>query len=190
MNNNLFIISGPSGAGEDSVIDGLRKIFPLEKIITTTTREIRSDEKDGVDYYFTTKENFKKGINNNEYYEWAEEDSGNFYGGTFKEVERVKNSGKAGIWKIDYKGTIAAKKIFPEAISILLYIPINIVKKRLEARGEHSGEFINARIDYAKGWYENRNIFDYEIENKEGKLYETIEKVASIIKGKINIDKN
>jgi guanylate kinase len=189
MKNNIFIISGPSGAGEDSVIKGIKKVLPIEKIVTTTTREKRPGEKEGVDYYFIDKKTFKEKIKKNEFYEWAEEDSGNLYGGTFKEIERVKNSRKIGIWKIDYKGVINAKKIIPEAISIFLYIPIEKVKKRLIARNCHSEDFIKSRLDYARGWFENEHIFNYKIENKEGKLDETIKKVVNTIKKEINIDK-
>jgi guanylate kinase len=189
MKNNIFIISGPSGSGEDSVIKGLRKIMPIEKIITATTREKRPGEKEGVDYYFIDKKTFKEKIKKNEFYEWTEEDNGNLYGGTFREIERVKKSKKTVIWKIEYKGVISAKKIIPEAISIFIYIPMNKIKKRLIARNCHSEDFIKSRLDYAKGWFENENIFNYKIENKEGKLDETVKKVADIIKKEINIDK-
>ncbi len=180
--NNIFIISGPSGAGEDSVINGLKKIFPIEKIITTTTREMRPEEQEGKDYYFVTKKIFQDKIKNKEFFEWAEEDNGQLYGGTLAEIERVKNSGKIGIWKIDYKGVVAAKKLLPQAISILLYIPLKTIKKRLENRGVHNKKFINSRLQYAQGWFDNEKIFNYKVENVENKLEETIKKVANIIK--------
>ncbi len=182
MKNNLFIISGPSGAGEDSVVKGIKQLFPVEKIITTTTREMRPGEIDGRDYYFISKDYFQQKIEDGEFFEWAEEDNGQLYGGTLEEIERVKNSDKIGIWKIDYKGVIAAKKLLPEAISILIHVPLEIIKKRLENRGVHDEEFIKSRIDYAQGWFDNAAIFDYKVENAENKLSETIEKVANIIK--------
>ena len=67
--NKLFIISGPSGAGEDSVIAGLKKCLNIEKIITTTTRKIRPDETQGKEYYFISKDEFKKSITNDEFFE-------------------------------------------------------------------------------------------------------------------------
>ena len=180
--NNLFIISGPSGAGEDSVVKGIKKIFSVEKIITTTTREMRPGEIDGQDYYFISKDHFKQKIEDGEFFEWAEEDNGQLYGGTLEEIERVKDSGRIGIWKIDYKGVIAAKKLLPEAISIFIYVSIDIIRKRLENRENHSEEFIKSRIDYAQGWFDNEDVFDYKVENVENKLSETIKKVANIIK--------
>lgn len=180
--NNIFIISGPSGAGEDSVIKGLEGMFTIEKIITTTTRELRPGEKHGKDYYFISKEEFQKKIKNNEFFEWAEEDNGKFYGGTLTEIKRVENSGKIGIWKIDYKGVITAKKLLPQATSVFIYVPPEIIRKRLEKRGVHDEKFINSRLDYAQGWFDNEEIFDYKVENVENKLAETIEKIANIIR--------
>ncbi len=186
MKNNIFIISGPSGAGEDSVIKGIKKLFSVEKIITTTTRTIRPGEIDGRDYYFVSKPVFKQMIKNGKFFEWAEEDNGQLYGGTLAEIERVKNSNKIGLWKIDYKGVIAAKKLLPEAISIFIYIPLNTIKKRLKNRKNCSKEFIKSRIDYAQGWFDNEEIFDYKVENVENKLDETIKKIANIIKNNQN----
>jgi guanylate kinase len=182
MKNNIFILSGPSGAGEDSVIKGLKEIFDSEKIITTTTREPRSGEIEGKDYFFVSHDRFQEMIKADEFFEWAEEENGQLYGGTKKEIDRVKKSGKLCFWKIDYKGVIAAKKLLPDAISIFIYIPIDTIRQRLKKRANHSELFINSRIAYAKGWFDNENIFDYKIENEENKLKETIEKIANIIK--------
>ena len=178
----IFIITGPSGAGEDSVIEGLKKYFSIEKIITSTTREKRPGEKNGKDYYFLSHSEFKKKIKNNEFFEWALEDNGNYYGGEYKEIKRVLDSNKVGIWKIDYKGVLKAKEILQEAVSIYLHVPLEIIEKRLKRRQIHKREFIQGRLDYARGWYENRDKFDYEVENKEGELSQTIEKIANIIK--------
>ena len=167
MPKKLFIISGPSGAGEDSVIEGLKKKFDIEKIITTTTRPIRPTEKNGREYYFIDKEEFKKKIANQEFFEWAKEDNGQLYGGTLAEVERVKNSDKIGIWKIEYQGAITAKTIEPTAISIFIYIPIELIEKRLKNRGNVSEECIRQRLQYAQGWFDNRDKFDYEVEKKK-----------------------
>jgi len=181
----IFIISGPSGAGEDSVIEGLRTYFPIEKIITSTTRKKRPYEKNGKDYYFLSHAEFKKKIKNNEFFEWALEDQGNYYGGSLEEIKRVLNSDKIGIWKMDYKGVLNAKKILPEAISIYLHVPLKTIEKRLKNRKIHDKSFVQERLNYARGWYKNREIFDYEVNNKEGQLDKTIEKIAKIIKKNI-----
>lgn len=185
--SNLFIISGPSGAGEDSVIEGLKKIFDIAKIVTTTTRPIRPTEKNGREYYFISKENFLDKIDNDEFFEWAEEDNSQLYGGTKAELKRIKESDKVGIWKVDYKGVLNAKEIEPEAVSIFIKIPIETVEKRLRQRGNATEEFIKDRIEYAQGWYDNEDKFDYIVENKQGELDKTIQKVANIIKKEAKI---
>jgi guanylate kinase len=185
--SNIFIISGPSGSGQDSVIKGLKKEFDfdLDKIITTTTREMRPEDAEGISYYFISKEEFEKKIKENKFFEYALEDNGNYYGGTYAELERVKKTQKPVIWKIDYKGVLNAKKILPEAKSIFIYIPFELIRKRLKNRGE-SEEVIKSRLKYAKGWYENENAFDFKVINEEGKLDETVQKVAEIIKSNFN----
>jgi guanylate kinase len=187
--SNIFIISGPSGSGQDSVIKELKGEFELDKIITTTTRKMRPEDQEGVSYYFISKEAFKKGIEENKFFEYALEDNGNYYGGTFSELERVKKSKKPVIWKIDYKGVLNAKKIIPEAKSILIHIPIELIRSRLEKRGE-SPETITSRIEYSRGWYNNENIFDYKITNEEGKLEKTVKQVAKIIKNNLDAQFN
>lgn len=183
--NNIFIITGPAGAGEDSVIKGLRKYINFEKIVTTTSRPMRPEDKEGISYYFISKNKFKKSIEENRFFEYALEDNGNYYGGTFDELERAKKSTVPVIWKIDYKGVFNAKSILPEAKSIYLHIPLELIEKRLLIRGD-SPEVIKSRIEYAKGWYENENLFDFKVENEEGKLDKTVKKVAKIIEDNFN----
>ena len=179
--NKLFIISGPSGAGEDSVIEGLKKFFPIERVITTTTRKKRSDVFAEDPYYFISKEEFEKGITENKFFEYAQEYNNQFYGVTKNEIERVIESGKIGIWKIEYKGVITMKKLMPEIISIFIMTPtLEDIKQRLLKRGEDKN-YIEQRMDYTKEWLKHKDIYDYEVINHEGKLDETVEEVRGII---------
>jgi len=179
--SKIFIISGPSGAGEDSVIEGLKKNLAIKKIVTTTTRKIRQGEAHGKDYYFVSKENFEKGIKDNNFFEWAKEYNNNLYGVTHKEINRVKNSNKIGIWKIEYKGVIYAKKVMPEILAIMINAPEEILIKRIKSRSSVSDKFIKERMEYNKEWIKNKDVYDYEITNEENKLEETIQKVTTII---------
>ena len=179
--SKLFIISGPSGAGEDSVIDGLKKFLPIERVITTTTRKKRSDVFSEDSYYFISKEEFEKGIAENIFFEYAQEYNNQFYGVTNKEIQRVIKSGKIGIWKIEYKGVITIKKLMPEVIAILITTPsLEVMKQRLLKRGE-TEEFVRQRMDYTKEWLKHKDIYDYEVVNYEGKLDEAINEVKDII---------
>jgi guanylate kinase len=182
MKNNLFIISGPSGSGQDTIITALAKKIPIKRVITTTTRAMRPKEKEGVPYYFITKEKFQAMIKKNLFLEWAEEYNGNLYGVTKEEIEKVKNCGQVGIWKIEYQGVITAKKLMPAVIAILINAPLEILEKRIRKRDKDMGEkYIQERMDYTREWLRHKNIYNYEIMNEEGKLKKTINKIVKII---------
>lgn len=184
MSSNIFIISGPSGAGEDSVIEGLEKYFQIERVITTSTRSMRVGESQGKPYYFISQPEFEKKIEQDELAEYAQEYNDNFYGVTKKELERVKNSGNVGLWKIEYKGVITAKKKFPEIKSIYIAPPsLEILRQRILKRDPNvSEEYLEERMEYTKEWMKHEDVYDYKVVNEEGKLNETIEKVANVIR--------
>ncbi len=184
---NVFIISGPSGAGEDSIIEGLRKYFPIERVITTTTREMRPGESQGNPYYFISHDEFKQKIKNGAFVEYALQYNENLYGVTKDEIERVENSGKIGAWKIEYKGVKTAKKIFPGIIAILISVPsLDILEKRIRRRDDASEMYIKERMSYTKEWLKNKDIYDYEVVNNEGKLPKATKEVSQIIKKHLN----
>lgn len=182
MKSKIFIISGPSGSGEDSVIEGLHKFISFEKIITTTSRKTRHDDISGKTYHFISMNEFKAGIRNNDFVEYAKQYNDQFYGVTKNEIERVRNTGKTGIWKIEYQGVKTVKKLYPKIKSIFLYAPLDILEKRMHNRSGMTEKQIQERLVYTKEWFKHRDIYDYEVENKEGKLEDTILQVANIIK--------
>lgn len=201
--SNIFIISGPSGAGEDSIIEGLKKYFSIERVITTSTRSMRPGESQKNPYYFISRGEFIKRRDKGEFVEWAKQYNDNLYGVTKEEIERVKNSGKVGIWKIDYKGVISAKKIYPvktprsgvsaksgkfnrvnpEIPAIFITVSdLKILENRIRRRDGISEKYIRQRMEYTKEWMKHKDIYDYEVVNEEGKLAEAIQKTAEIIK--------
>ena len=186
--NNIFIISGPSGAGEDSIIKGLEKFLLIEIVITTTTREMRQGESQKNPYCFISKEDFLKGIKENKFFEYAKEYNNHYYGVTNNEIKRVAKSKKIVIWKIEYKGVISAKKKFKNITAILINAPLEILEKRIRKRYSVTDKYIKSRMIYTKEWLKYKNIYDYEVINEEGKLDKAINKVLKIIKDKI--DKN
>jgi guanylate kinase len=183
MYNNLVIISGPSGAGEDSIIDGLENILPIERVVTTTTRDMRPADSEGNPYYFISTEEFESGIKNDKYFEYAKHYNGNYYGVTHKEIDRVKESDKIGIWKIDYKGVMRSKKLMPEVPAIFIIAPLEILEKRIRARGGVTDEYVAERMAYTKEWLRHTDIYDYTVENVQGGLDDSIEEVRQIIAG-------
>lgn len=186
--STIFIISGPSGVGEDSVIEGLRKYFPIERVITTTTRQMRPGESQGAPYYFVSREEFEEKIKNDKVAEYAQEYNHNFYGVTKEELDRVANSEKIGIWKIEYKGVITAKKKFPEIKSIYIAAPsLEILRRRILKRDPSVNEkYLNERMEYTQEWMRHEDIYNYKVVNEENKLEETVKKIAEIIKSHLN----
>ena len=181
--NNVIIISGPSGAGEDSVIDGLSKQIKINRVITTTTREKREGEQNGNPYYFISKDEFENKIVNNEMAEWALQYNGNLYGVTNEELERVSNADGVGIWKIEYQGVINMKEKFDGLKAILLMAEsLDVLEQRIRSRSDVSDEFVQERMGYTKEWLKHKDIYDYVVINRQGYLDETVNKVLDIFK--------
>lgn len=182
MQHPIFIISGPSGAGEDSIIDGLAKKMPIERVITTTTRAPRAGESEGNPYYFVSREAFARLIDRNALVEYAQEYNGELYGVTKEELARVGQSGKIGIWKIEYKGVMTAKKLFPEIVAILITVPsLDILEKRIRKRSGVTDAYIAERMAYTKEWLKHTHIYDAVVVNEEGKLDQAIKETMGII---------
>ncbi len=179
----LILISGPSGAGEDSVIDAIIKHFNAARIVTVVTRKKRKNETEGKDYYFTTPADFKKRMRKDEFIEWARVYD-DYRGATHMELERLFSQDKSIIWKMDWQGVGTVKKLFPESLGIVITPPhkdVAILTERLKKRGEDSWEEIKKREVFSAAWMEHLDVYDHIIENKEGKLQETIDNALHII---------
>ena len=177
----IIVISGPSGAGEDSIINGLEKQIPIERVVTTTSRDMRAGESEKNPYYFISQEEFEKGIEDGIYFEHAKHYNDKYYGVTFDEIERVKSSEKIGIWKIDYKGVIQAKKLMPDLVTIFINAPLDILEKRIRQREGVSEEYIKERMEYTREWLEYTDIYDHTVINEQNKLDKAISEVVGII---------
>ncbi len=180
---NVVIISGPSGAGEDSIIGGLSAFTTINRVITTTTRDMRPGESSGAPYYFISKDDFQKKIDAGEMIEWAQQYNGNYYGVTKEELERVNGLPGIGTWKIEYQGVMTAQKLFPEILSIFIMADsLEILAERIRSRGNVSEEFIQERMEYTKEWLKHTDMYDYTVINHQGKLDEAIREIAGILK--------
>ena len=181
MSGNLIIISGPSGSGQDTVIEGLAKLMPIERVITTTTRAMRPGESAGKPYYFLSQDEFQKKINNQEFFEYAKQYNDNYYGVTNEEIKRIEASGKIVLWKMDYQGVMDVKKKMPNTPAILIMAPLDVLEQRIRHRDGATDKYIKERMDYTKKWLKYTDIYDYMVENQDGKLDETIENLKAII---------
>lgn len=183
----IFIVTGLSGAGKDSIIDGLEdKGLNYSQVITTTSRKLRSNESQGNPYYFVSKEEFETMIKENELVEWANV-YGNYYGNTKKAIKEALNKEKPVILKVDVQGAEELKKVFPDSKVIFVTVPsLEIIKKRLEERGEDSPVDIKKRLKEMEEEIKELDKWDYVVYNKQGKLKKTIKEVKNIIKKEFN----
>jgi len=178
----LLIISGPSGVGKDSVLRALKeRDLPLYHVITANTREPRPDEKEGVDYYFVSRERFKEMIGNDELLEYSEvyED---YKGVPKSEVRKAIETDKDVIFRLDVQGAEKIKSIYPQAISIFL-IPANQEEwfKRLGVRRMANEKDLDTRIETVQKELETIDEFNYVVVNADNKLNETVDIIEAII---------
>lgn len=166
----LIIISAPSGTGKSTIIGELMKNenLKLEFSISATTRPLRGEEKDGVNYYFLSLEEFKKRIENDEFAEYEEVYAGRFYGTLKSEITRITSAGKNVILDLDVKGGVNVKKIYgKKAISIFIKPPsIETLRQRLLSRATDSIEDINNRVDKAAYELTFADKFDHCVVNE------------------------
>jgi guanylate kinase len=179
----LIIISAPSGCGKSTIINELLKEdLNLEFSISATNREPRRGEKNGINYYFISLDEFKKAIEDGELVEYEEVYPGRFYGTFKKEIDRIRNKGKNVILDIDVKGGINVKKQFADdALSIFIEPPsVETLRHRLLSRGTDSVESINQRVDKASYEISFSKHFDKVIINDV--LKDAINKTHGVIK--------
>jgi guanylate kinase len=178
----LIVISGPSGVGKDSVVKELMKRNPkLHFVVTTTSRPARQNEKEGIDYFFVTKEEFEGMIARNDLIEYA-----NVYeqykGAARRQVTDAWASDMDVIMRVDVQGAARYRKLFPEALLIFL-LPTSEEELifRLKDRGTESEESIRIRMNTTRSELEYLNIFDYIVYNPAGKLSEAVANIEAII---------
>ena len=151
----LIIISAPSGAGKSTLVRYLlSQNLNIKFSISATSRKPRGEEKDGVEYYFLTPEQFRSQIEKNEFIEFEEVYPDRFYGTLKSEVDRIITEGNNIIFDVDCIGGLNIKKIYgDEALSIFIMPPsLEVLRERLEKRGTDSPKVIEGRL--AKAEYE------------------------------------
>ena len=192
MKGNLLIISGPSGSGKGYIASKLIENYNNYSLsISATTRDIRPGEVDGVNYFFKTKDEFKKMIENGELLEYAEF-VGNFYGTPKQFVLDKINNGQNVLLEIEMQGALKVKEIFPDSLLIFIAIPsLEELKYRLKNRGRETDEDIEKRIKQAKIDISYADKYDYVVMNDD--IKKVLEDFNDIINGnfsKEESDKN
>jgi guanylate kinase len=181
-NSLLVILSGLSGAGKDAVLTGLRKSgFPLEFIITVTTRKQRAHERDGEHYHFVSDAEFRKMIDGNQLIEWASV-YGNLYGVPGKPVKNALKKSRDVIVKVDVQGAETIKKQFPQAVFIFLTTPsMGDLAQRLRQRKTEKQAELDLRLQTAGNELEKLSMFDYMVVNRQGELERAVAEIEAII---------
>lgn len=182
MENKVMVFSAPSGAGKTTIVTHLLKTFnKLEFSVSATSRAPRGQEVDGKDYYFLSVKEFKKRIKNNEFVEYEEVYPGSFYGTLKSEVERIWAKGNVIMFDVDVKGGVSIKKIFGEKAFTVFIMPpsLEVMEKRLRARGTDSEEAIKTRVAKAAEEMTYAAKFDAVLVNDV--LEESFEKAERLV---------
>lgn len=164
----LIIFSAPSGSGKTTIVKRLLQVFPqFEFSISATSRQPRGEEKNGVDYFFLSQEEFREKIAADAFVEWEEVYNGTCYGTLKSEMERIWAKGNVIIFDVDVMGGINLKRIFGEqACSIFIMPPsVEVLRERLIGRGTDSMETIEKRVAKAEFEISKAPEFDHVVVN-------------------------
>jgi guanylate kinase len=193
---SILVLSGPSGSGKTSVARevcdelGDKAYFS----ISTTTRPMREGEKNGVDYFFVSKEEFLKDVEEGYFLEWAEV-HGNFYGTSKRQIDEALKQGKIVFLDIDVQGHEAVRKAYPDIVTSVFITTKNkhILIERLKKRGTETEDSLEVRLINALHEMKKIPEYDYLLINddfEESKNFVKSIAYASLIKtSKYDIDK-
>ena len=177
----LIVVSGFSGAGKGTLMKALLACYEeyYALSISATTRQPRTGETDGREYFFKTKEEFEKMIAKGELIEYARYVE-NYYGTPRAYVEKQLNTGRDVILEIEIQGALKVKKAFPETLLLFVTPPTAAeLKNRLVGRGTETMEVIESRMKRAVEEAEGMDRYDYLIVNDE--LEACVEEMHAII---------
>ena len=177
----LIVVSGPSGAGKDTIVNEVvkRKNINAWISISMTSRSPRGQEENCKEYFFVTREEFEENISKNNFLEYAEY-NGNYYGTPKHKIEEYLNKGIDVILIIEIQGALQIKELIPEALFIFIMPPsMEELKKRLIARGTDSPDKIISRFKTAYQEINEVTKYNYVVVNDD--LENAVDKVSAIL---------
>jgi len=177
----VVVISGPSGAGKSSFVKELLRRYPSDLVysVSATTRARRPHEAEGRDYFYLSRDEFRRRIDADEFVEWAEV-HGEWYGTLRSQTDRVLQSGRNVLLDIDVQGGRSVRKIYKDGVFIFVLPPsLADLEGRLRARGTDSEDRIRLRLENARREVALVREYDYAVVNDD--LEAATRKVAAII---------
>jgi guanylate kinase len=165
----LIIVSGPSGSGKSSVIDGLLRTggLPLRLSVSATTRGLRGEEQDDRDYHFWTRDRFELALREGAFLEHAEV-YGNYYGTLRSEVEPYRDRGIGVVLDIDVQGAEQVRRVCPDAVSVFVRPPsLAVLEQRLRDRHTDTEAAIRRRLAAAERELARSGEYQYQVVNDD-----------------------
>ena len=181
---NIYVISGPSAVGKDTIIENLQKLDNnFHFVVTATTRKPRKNEKEGKNHFFYSEKTFKKLIQNKDLIEWAKVYK-NYYGVPKSQIFEPLKNNKDVLLRVDVQGAKRIKELIPDVVLIFIKPEkTESLRKRLIERGVNTTTEMSTRLKTAEREIQTSNFFDFIIVNKDGNLQYAVKKVLDIIKG-------
>lgn len=170
MQGKVIVVCAPSGSGKTTIVKHLLEKMPeLKFSISATTRTKRDYEVDGKDYYFITPDEFRSRLAQNEFLEWQEVYTDQYYGSLKSEVERIWQEGGTVIFDVDVMGGLNIKKFYGDhALSVFIQAPsIGELEKRLKSRGSETPDTLKKRLDKAEYELSFAKEFDHIVLNDD-----------------------
>ena len=166
----VLIFSAPSGSGKSTVVHHILGLHPeIEFSVSATSRPPRGEEKNGVDYWYLTVDEFRRKIEADEFVEYEQVYEGRYYGTLKSEVERIWAKGHVIVFDVDVKGGVNLKKYFGDkALSVFIQAPsVEALRERLVSRATDSAEAIEERVAKAAEEMTYAPLFDYTLINDD-----------------------
>jgi guanylate kinase len=171
LTGKIIIITAPSGAGKTSITRYLLEKYPqwLDFSVSAATRQPRAHEKNGLDYYFLSLDEFQQKIQHGEFAEWEMVYEGKYYGTLRSELRRIWDRGRVPLLDIEVKGAIHIQELYRGSTLSLFIEPPSVdeLRRRLEVRGTESPESLQARVNKAAYEISFKHHFDRIIVNAD-----------------------
>ncbi len=183
FSGKLIVFTAPSGSGKTTIVRHILDTFSETSFsVSATTRQRRSYETHGHDYYYLSVETFKLWVENEAFAEWEEVYPGQFYGTLRSEIKRLHQLGKHVVFDVDVKGALSIQQIYPlEILTVFIKVPsMEILEQRLRARGSETEASLQKRLHKAEEELAFEKEFDVVLVNDN--LEETLKEAESIVR--------